>query len=45
MLRRSAYQDLLEVAGDAGRPLRAGEFAVAAGQSTEKAKVGGCGRS
>jgi hypothetical protein len=40
-----AYQDLLEVAGDAGRPLRAGEFAVATGQSTEKAKVGGCGRS
>jgi hypothetical protein len=34
-----AYQDLLEVAADAGRPLRAGEFAAAAGLSTEKAKV------
>ncbi|HEY6787678.1 MAG TPA: hypothetical protein VI365_10235 [Trebonia sp.] len=36
-----AYQDLLEVAGDAGRPLRAAEFAVATGQSTAKAKVEG----
>jgi hypothetical protein len=36
-----AYQDLLEVAGDAGRPLRAAEFAVATGVSTEKAKVEG----
>ena len=36
-----AYQDLLEVAGDAGRPLRAAEFAAATGQSTEKAKVEG----
>ena len=36
-----AYQDLLEVAADAGRPLRAGEFAVAAGLSTDKAKVEG----
>jgi hypothetical protein len=36
-----AYQDLVEVAGDAGRPLRAAEFAVATGQSTEKAKVEG----
>ena len=36
-----AYQDLLEVAEDAGRPLRAAEFAVATGQSTEKAKVEG----
>jgi hypothetical protein len=36
-----AYQDLLEVAEDAGRPLRAAEFAAAAGQSTEKAKVEG----
>ena len=35
------YQDLLEVAGDAGRPLRAAEFAAATGQSTEKAKVEG----
>jgi hypothetical protein len=34
-----AYQDLLEVAGDAGRPLRAGEFAAAAGLGTERAKV------
>jgi hypothetical protein len=29
------------VAADAGRPLRAGEFAAAAGLSTEKAKVEG----
>jgi hypothetical protein len=36
-----AYQDLVEVAGDAGRPLRAGEFAAATGQSTAKAKVEG----
>ena len=36
-----AYQDLLEAAADAGRPLRAGEFAAAAGLSTEKAKVEG----
>jgi len=36
-----SYQDLLEVAADAGRPLRAGEFAAATGQSTEKAKVEG----
>jgi hypothetical protein len=36
-----AYQDLLEVAADAGRPLRAGEFAAAAGLSTEKVKVEG----
>ena len=36
-----AYQDLLEVAADAGRPLRAAEFAVATGQSTQKAKVEG----
>jgi hypothetical protein len=36
-----AYQDLLEVAADAGRPLRAGEFAAAAGLSTGKAKVEG----
>ena len=34
-----AYQDLLEVAEDAGRPLRAAEFAVAAGLATDKAKV------
>ena len=36
-----AYQDLVEVASDAGRPLRAGEFAAATGQGTEKAKVEG----
>jgi hypothetical protein len=36
-----AYQDLLEVAADAGRPLRAGEFAAAAGLGTGKAKVEG----
>jgi hypothetical protein len=34
-----SYQDLLEVAADAGRPLRAGEFAAAAGLGTGKAKV------
>ena len=36
-----AYHDLLEVAADAGRPLRAGEFAAAAGLGTVKAKVEG----
>ena len=36
-----AYQDLLEVAADAGRPLRAAEFAAATGLSTGKAKVEG----
>jgi hypothetical protein len=36
-----AYQDLVEVAADAGRPLRAAEFAAAAGLSTQKAKVEG----
>jgi hypothetical protein len=36
-----AYQDLLEVAADAGRPLRAGEFAAAAGLGMGKAKVEG----
>jgi hypothetical protein len=36
-----AYQDLLEVAADAGRPLRAAEFAVATGLSTARAKVEG----
>ncbi len=35
------YQDLLEVAADAGRPLRAGEFAAAAGLPGGKAKVEG----
>jgi hypothetical protein len=36
-----SYQDLLEVAADAGRPLRAGEFAAAAGLGTGRAKVEG----
>jgi hypothetical protein len=36
-----SYQDLLEVAADAGRPLRAAEFAAAAGLPTGKAKVEG----
>ncbi len=36
-----AYQDLLDMAADAGRPLRAGEFAAAAGLATDKAKVEG----
>ena len=35
------YRDLLDVAADAGRPLRAGELAAAAGLPTEKAKVEG----
>lgn len=34
-----SYQDLLEVAADAGRPLRAGEFAAGTGLATDKAKV------
>jgi hypothetical protein len=36
-----SYQDLLEVAAGAARPLRAGEFAAAAGLATDKAKVEG----
>jgi hypothetical protein len=36
-----AYQDLVEVAANSGRPLRAGEFAAATGQGTAKAKVEG----
>ena len=36
-----AYRDLLEVAGDAGRPLRAVQIAAAAGLSADKAKVEG----
>jgi hypothetical protein len=36
-----SYQDLLEVAADAGRPLRAAEFAAAAGLGPERAKVEG----
>lgn len=34
-----AYRDLLEVAQDAGRPLRAAQIAAAAGLSTDKARV------
>jgi len=33
------YRDLVEVALDAGRPLRAAQFAAAAGLSTERGKV------
>ena len=36
-----AYRDLLEVLEDAGRPLRAGQIAAAAGLRTDKAKVEG----
>jgi hypothetical protein len=36
-----AYRDLLEVAEDAGRPLRAAQVAAAAGLSTDKTKVEG----
>ncbi len=36
-----AYRDLLEVAEDAGRPLRAGQIAAAAGLRTDKAKAEG----
>jgi hypothetical protein len=36
-----SYQDLVEVAADAGRPLRAAEFAAAAGLATGKATVEG----
>ena len=36
-----SYRDLLEVAADAGRPLRAGEFAAAAGLGTGTARVEG----
>jgi hypothetical protein len=36
-----SYRDLMEVAADAGRPLRAGEFAAAAGLAKDKAKVEG----
>jgi len=37
----AAYRDLLEVAEDASRPLRAGQVAAAAGLGTDKAKVEG----
>ncbi|HYB45765.1 MAG TPA: hypothetical protein VED20_00190 [Streptosporangiaceae bacterium] len=36
-----AYRDLLEVVEDAGRPVRAGQIAAAAGLNTDKAKVEG----
>ena len=36
-----SYRDLLEVVEDAGRPLRAGQIAAAAGLSTDRAKVEG----
>jgi hypothetical protein len=36
-----SYRDLLEVLADAGRPLRAGSIAAAAGLSTDKSKVEG----
>jgi hypothetical protein len=37
----SSYRDLVEVLVDAGRPLRAGQIAAAAGLSTGKSKVEG----
>jgi hypothetical protein len=37
----SSYRDLLEVLADAGRPLRAGSIAAAAGLSTDKSKIEG----
>ena len=37
----ASYRDLLEVGTDAGRPLRAGGIAAAAGPSTDKAKIEG----
>jgi hypothetical protein len=37
----SSYRDLLEVLVDAGRPLRAGRIAAAAGLSTGKSKIEG----
>ena len=36
-----SYQDLLEVLADAGRPLRAGSIAAAAGLSTGKSQIEG----
>ena len=36
-----SYQDLLEVAADAGRPLRAAQFCAATGLATGKAQVEG----
>ena len=37
----SSYRDLLEVLADAGRPLRAGGIAAAAGLSTDRSKIEG----
>jgi hypothetical protein len=37
----SSYRDLLEVLADAGRPLRAGSIAAAAGLSTDRSKIEG----
>ncbi len=39
------YRDLVEVAEDAGRPLRAAQFAAAAGLSTDRGRWRRCGRS
>ena len=36
-----SYRDLLEVFADAGRPLRAGSIAAAAGLTTDKSKIEG----
>jgi hypothetical protein len=36
-----SYRDLLEVLADAGRPLRAGSVAAAAGLSTDRSKIEG----
>ncbi len=36
-----SYRDLVEILADAGRPLRAGGIAAAAGLSTEKSKIEG----
>jgi hypothetical protein len=38
-------RDLLEVLADAGRPLRAGSIAAAAGLGADKSKIEGCARS
>ena len=37
----ASYRDLLEVLADAGRPLRAGSIAAAAGLSTDRSKIEG----
>lgn len=37
----ASYRDLVEVLADAGRPLRAGNIAAAAGLSTDKSKIEG----